>query len=80
MSGFIDDEVCPTCGETFAIEFDPKAGYRKISQCYCDRLLGDVRDFLKEKGLWDEFVEFHRSKEEPDDPDFRRKFSRLFSL
>jgi len=64
MSSVQNTEVCPTCGEEYWYDLDLRScEYTKISQCHCDRIKKDMEDFLKEKGLWEEFKKFHIERE-----------------
>jgi hypothetical protein len=56
--------VCPTCGEVYWYEFDcHSCEYTKISMCKCDRFMHDAEEFLKKKGLWEEFLKYHEERE-----------------
>jgi len=64
MGGVQDTDVCKTCGEEYWYDFDTRTmQYSKLGSCYCDRATIDVKEFLKEKGLWEEFKEFHKRRE-----------------
>jgi len=72
MAGITDTDICPVCGEEYWYDFDCTTGeYTKLSACACDRWRMDAEDFLKEKGLWEEFQRFHeeREKEEAEEED-----------
>jgi hypothetical protein len=57
-------DVCPVCGEEYWYELDLRTGeYRKLTMCKCDRFARDVEEFLKTKGLWEEFLRFHEERE-----------------
>lgn len=63
MVGVVDTEVCKVCGEEYWYSFEFPTGYTKLTACKCDRFVTDVEDFLKEKGLWEEFLRFHEERE-----------------
>jgi hypothetical protein len=57
-------EVCPSCGEEYWYEFDCRTlTYTKLTMCKCDRFIHDAKEFLKMKGLWKEFMKFHKERE-----------------
>jgi len=64
MSSVTNVDVCPVCGEEYWYDFDCRTGeYTKLSMCHCDRIRRDMEEFLKEKGLWEEFKKFHEERE-----------------
>jgi len=64
MPRVTDTDVCPVCGEKFWYDFDCRTGeYSKITMCACDRRMWDAEEFLKMKGLYEEFVKFHEERE-----------------
>ena len=57
-------DVCPVCGEEYWYDFDCRTGeYSKLSMCACDRWRYDAEEFLKMKGLFEEFKKFHEERE-----------------
>jgi hypothetical protein len=59
-----DTEVCPKCGEEYWYDFDCNTcEYTVLSMCACDRYAFDAEEFLKEKGLFEEFKAFHEERE-----------------
>jgi len=65
MGKVIDTEVCPICGEEYQVELDiDELTYTKITMCKCDRFRADVEKFLRERGLWEEFLRFFKKNEE----------------
>jgi hypothetical protein len=59
-----DTDVCPVCGEEYWYDFDCATGkYTKLSMCACDRYVFDAEEFLKSKGLLEEFKKFHEERE-----------------
>jgi hypothetical protein len=59
-----DMDVCPNCGEEYSYEVNCSTGeYRKMSMCKCDRELFDAEEFLKGRGLLEEFRRFHEEME-----------------
>jgi len=64
MSGVIDEGVCPQCGETYTYEFDTRSWeFSKLTACRCDRVVDYYIEFIKRKGLEQEFEEFKKEKE-----------------
>jgi hypothetical protein len=64
MPSVQDKAVCPICGEEYWYEFDLRTGeYTKLTMCACDRYVSDAEEFLKMKGLWEEFLKFHEERE-----------------
>jgi len=56
--------ICPVCGEEYWYELDLRSGeYRKLTMCKCDRFMRDAEEFLRSKGLWEEFKRFHEQRE-----------------
>jgi len=54
-----DIKVCPTCGEEYWYDLDCRTGeFTKLSMCKCDRMIMYAEEFLKEKGLLEEFEKF----------------------
>jgi hypothetical protein len=63
MAHVDDTDVCPECGEEYLYEFDCRTGeYTKLSMCKCDRYVFDAEEFLKSKGLFEEFKKFHEER------------------
>jgi len=63
-------DVCSVCGEEYWFDLDCQTGeYTKLSMCKCDRIVEYAREFLKKKGLLDEFDKFvaEREKEEKEE-------------
>jgi nuclear transport factor 2 (NTF2) superfamily protein len=57
-------DVCPNCGEEYWYNFDcTTLEYTKLTACACDRFMCDAEEFLKNKGLWEEFLKFHEERE-----------------
>ena len=59
-----DIKVCPTCGEEYWYDLDCRTGeFTKLSMCKCDRMIMYAEEFLKEKGLLNEFEKFVAERE-----------------
>jgi len=64
MTKVQDTRICDGCGEEYWYEFDCNTGeVSKLSMCACDRWIADAKEFLKEKGLLEEFEKFHEERE-----------------
>ena len=58
-------DVCMACGEEYWYQLDCRTGeYTKLSMCACDRRMANAEDFLKAKGLLQEFEDYHKKCEE----------------
>jgi len=59
-----ETKVCIVCGEEYLVDFDCRTGeVTKLSMCACDRWRADAEKFLKQKGLFEEFLKFHEERE-----------------
>ena len=70
MVSLQDTAICLTCGEEYWFDLDCRTGkYTKLSMCKCDRMIMYAREFLKKKGLLDEFDKYmaEREKEEKEE-------------
>jgi len=57
--------ICPECKEEYWYELDCRTGeITKLTMCKCDRWIRDAKEFLKMKGLLDEFNKFHNKREQ----------------
>ena len=64
MPGVTNTDVCPKCGEEFWYGLDCKTfEYTALSECKCDRLQRYAEEFLKEKGLFEEFQKYVENME-----------------
>lgn len=64
MGSIVDTGVCPVCGEEYLYDLDLRTlEYTKLSACACDRFKHHVEDFLKKRGLWEEFLRYHEELE-----------------
>jgi hypothetical protein len=56
--------TCPVCEEEYLYEVDLRTGeIVKLTLCKCDRFVRDAEEFLKKRGLWIEFLKYHKMKE-----------------
>lgn len=59
MGGIIDLDECPICGEEFWYDYDGRTGeFTKLTMCRCDRIMVYVEEFLKSRGLLEEFEKY----------------------
>ena len=65
MAGILDSDVCQTCGEEYWYSYKGFE-YSKVSMCECDRYVRNVEEFLKQKGMLEEFERFHEERERED--------------
>jgi proteasome assembly chaperone (PAC2) family protein len=63
MVGVSGVEVCPICGEEYEYYVDCTTMEYMKSMCKCDRFAYDAEEFLKRRGLWEEFLKFHEERE-----------------
>ncbi|ADC64701.1 hypothetical protein Ferp_0527 [Ferroglobus placidus DSM 10642] len=64
MGSVTNTAICPVCGEEYWYDYDTRTGTTtKLSSCACDREIECMREFIRMKGLKDEFREFMRERE-----------------
>jgi hypothetical protein len=59
MTSVTNTDICPRCGEEFWYELDCRTfEYTVISECKCDRIQRCIEEFLKDKGLLEDFQKY----------------------
>ena len=69
MGSVVRTDVCPICGTEYTVEMTTTGEYRIIEPCKCSKIIQEAFNFIKEKGLWNEFIDVTAKKyrESPED-------------
>lgn len=64
MGELLEESTCLRCGEKITVIYNTISNKEtQISMCRCDRFEISVETFLKDRNLYDEFVEYFNSQE-----------------